>query len=82
MFNPFTTYPQQLVNLKVESKIPLEEIAELTDLQQEIEASDMRHLFRYSGTENKIRLLLEGRDAKALDAMMERVVDFFGQALS
>ena len=82
VFNPFTTYPQQLVNLKVVSKTPLEEIAGLSELQREIEDGDMRHLFRYSGTENKIRLLLEGRDTKVLDAMMERVVDFFGQALS
>jgi len=82
VFNPFETYPQRLVNLEVESKVPLEKIAGLTELQETIEASGMRHLFRYSGTENKIRLLLEGRDAKVLDDMMEQVQDFFREALS
>jgi len=81
-FNPFELYPQQLVNLPVPTKVPLEEISGLPELQKEIEAAGMRHLFRYSGTENLIRLLLEGRDAKALDAMMERVEVFFREALA
>ena len=82
VFNPFETYPQRLVNLEVESKVPLEKITGLAELQKTIESSGMRHLFRYSGTENKIRLLLEGRDAKVLDVMMEQVQDFFREALS
>jgi len=41
----------------------------------------MRQLFRYSGTENKIRLLLEGKDKKALDIMMEECIAFFKGAL-
>ncbi len=81
-FNPFTLYPQQLVNLPVSTKVPLEKIASLPALQSEIEAAGMRHLFRYSGTENLIRLLLEGRDARALEAMMERVERFFTEALA
>ncbi len=82
VFNPFETYPQQLINLEVEHKRPLEEIEGLSALQQEIEARGMRHLFRYSGTENKIRLLLEGRDAQALDTMMEQVMAFFKTGVS
>ncbi len=81
-FDPFTLYPQQLVNLPVSTKVPLEKIASLPALQSEIEAAGMRHLFRYSGTENLIRLLLEGRDARALEAMMERVERFFTEALA
>ncbi len=42
----------------------------------------MRHLIRYSGTENLIRILLEGRDRRELKSMMERCVNFFSKALS
>ena len=81
-FNPFELYPQKLVNLNVGEKRPLEEIEGLADLREEIEEAGMRHLFRYSGTENKIRLLLEGRDARQLDEAMERVEAFFRQELA
>jgi len=81
-FNPFETYPQLLVNLEVESKVPLEKIPDLPKLQASIESAGIRHLFRYSGTENKIRLLLEGKNAKELDAMMERVEGFFTKVLA
>ncbi|MBT8343912.1 MAG: hypothetical protein KJO45_04265, partial [Sulfurovum sp.] len=36
---------------------------------------------RYSGTEKKIRLLLEGKDEKQLEEMMEECVKFFKGAL-
>ena len=80
-FNPYDSYPQMLVNLLVEEKRPFEEIEGLDALKAEVEAQGMRHLFRYSGTENKVRLLLEGKDEKALEAMMERCVAFFKSAL-
>ncbi|MCF6206271.1 MAG: phosphoglucosamine mutase [Sulfurovum sp.] len=80
-FNPYDSYPQMLVNLLVEEKRPFEEIEGLDALQKEVEAKGMRHLFRYSGTENKIRLLLEGREEKALEEMMEKCVAFFKGAL-
>jgi phosphoglucosamine mutase len=81
-FNPFETYPQLLVNLEVQSKVPLENIPHLSQLQNTISDAGMRHLFRYSGTENKIRLLLEGKNARELEAMMERVEAFFSEALA
>jgi phosphoglucosamine mutase len=81
-FSPFETYPQLLVNLEVESKIPLEKIPHVSELQSAIEEARMRHLFRYSGTENKIRLLLEGKNARELEAMMDRVEAFFSEALA
>ncbi len=81
-FHPFEAYPQWLVNLEIEEKVPLENVQGLTALQAEIAQAGMRYLFRYSGTENKIRLLLEGRDADALEAMMERVTSFFTEALA
>jgi phosphoglucosamine mutase len=81
-FNPFETYPQMLLNLEVATKIPLEKIAGLESLEKRVHEAGMRSLFRYSGTENVVRLLLEGRDAKALEAMMQEVQSFFAEALA
>ena len=81
VFDPYVSYPQLLVNLLVEEKRPFEEIEGLDALQEKVEAEGMRHLFRYSGTENKIRLLLEGRDRKKLEKMMEECKMFFKGAL-
>jgi len=82
VFNPFELYPQVKVNLNVDNKIPLEEIDGLEELKSKIEKEGIRHLFRYSGTENKIRLLLEGGDKKALNNLMQDVENFFKKALS
>ncbi len=63
-------YPQALVNLKVKSRIPL---IQLNALQEEIRKADAafgaagRHLIRYSGTENKLRILVEHRDQAEVD---------------
>ena len=80
-FNPYVSYPQMLVNLLVEEKRPLDAIEGLDALKEKIEGLGMRYLFRYSGTENKIRLLLEGKDNKVLDDMMEECKTFFKAAL-
>jgi len=81
-FNPYTSYPQLLVNLLVEEKKPLDNIDGLDALKEKIESCGMRHLFRYSGTENKIRLLLEGKDEDALEKMMQTCKTFFKGALA
>ena len=80
-FNPYVSYPQILVNLLVDEKRPFETIKGLDLLKEKVESLGMRHLFRYSGTENKIRLLLEGKDEEKLDEMMEECVSFFKGAL-
>ncbi|MHC3993479.1 phosphoglucosamine mutase [Thiomicrolovo sp. ZZH C-3] len=79
---PFELYPQSLVNLNVKTKKPLESIEGLPEVLKGIEAAGMRHLIRYSGTENKLRLLLEARDREAMTAEMERLSDFFRHALN
>ena len=80
-FNPYVSYPQLLVNLLVDEKRPLESIKGLDALKEKIEGLNMRHLFRYSGTENKIRLLLEGKDEDVLEEMMQECKTFFKGAL-
>ena len=82
VFNPYESYPQLLVNLMVDEKRDFDTIEGLDTLKEKVEGAGMRHLFRYSGTENKIRLLLEGKDEKKLDAMMEECEKFFKGALA
>jgi len=79
---PFELYPQQLVNLSVKSKKPLEAIDGLANELSGVEADGIRHLIRYSGTENKLRILLEGRDREAMQVRMDRLRDFFRHALN
>ncbi|MEA1880695.1 MAG: phosphoglucosamine mutase [Campylobacterota bacterium] len=80
-FDPYESYPQMLVNLLVEEKRDFDTIKGLDALKEKVEKLEMRHLFRYSGTENKIRLLLEGKDEKKLEEMMEECKTFFKGAL-
>jgi len=82
VFNPYDSYPQLLVNLLVDEKRDFATIEGLDALKKKAEDAGMRHLFRYSGTENKIRLLLEGKDEDALDVMMEECKTFFKGALA
>jgi phosphoglucosamine mutase len=77
VFNPYESHPQMLVNLLVEEKRSFDKIEGLDALKEKVESLGMRHLFRYSGTENKIRLLLEGKNEKVLENMMEECKTFF-----
>ena len=74
VLNPFELYPQILKNLMVEEKIPLEKIKGLEDLLIKFRELGLRDLIRYSGTENKIRLLLEGKDQVLVEKSMEELV--------
>jgi len=73
ILNPFELYPQILKNLMVEEKVPLENIKGLEELLQKLRALGLRDLIRYSGTENKIRLLLEGTDKILVKDSMEEL---------
>jgi phosphoglucosamine mutase len=70
-------YPQLLVNLKVRERIPLDQLPEVTETVKAIEkelGSNGRILLRYSGTELKIRLLVETRDEALLQPVADRVL--------
>ena len=73
MLNPFELYPQILKNLIVEEKVPLKNIKGLEDLLIKFRELGLRDLIRYSGTENKIRLLLEGKDKALVEKCMEEL---------
>jgi len=58
-------FPQCIVNVAVQKKIPLEELVHVKKLIQEVE-SNLKHkgrvLVRYSGTEPKARVMVEGEN--------------------
>jgi phosphoglucosamine mutase len=66
----------------VDEKRELDTIDGIDALKEKVESLGMRYLFRYSGTENKIRLLLEGKDEDKLEEMMEECKVFFKGALA
>jgi phosphoglucosamine mutase len=81
-FNVFKLYPQLQENIKISVKKPIDKIKGVKELFSEIESKGIRHLVRYSGTENLMRILLEGKDRKELEKMMKKSVEFFKKALS
>jgi phosphoglucosamine mutase len=77
-------YPQAQRNLKVKAKPPIEELREVTRLRDEAErelAGKGRILLRYSGTEPKIRLLIEGRELSQIDRQADRIADAITKAI-
>ncbi len=82
ILRPFRLYPSRLENIAIKRKIPLKEIEGYEKLREKMEKEGLRALIRYSGTENKLRILLEGRDRKLLDKTMEELVAFFQQELA
>ena len=79
---PFSLYPQKLVNINVKVKKPLDTIEGLNEKLTELDAQGVRHLIRYSGTENKLRILLECKDAKKMNSEMDNMVAFFQKTLN
>ena len=69
-------YPQAQRNLRVRSKPPLEQLPDVMELVGETEkklSGKGRVLLRYSGTESKIRLLIEGREREEIDRQANRI---------
>jgi phosphoglucosamine mutase len=73
----WTRFPQLVTNIVVREKRPFDELDGLPKLLAEAEADlkgqGGRLLLRYSGTEPKARLLLEGRDAAMLETWSRRI---------
>jgi phosphoglucosamine mutase len=71
-------FPQVLCNITVREKIPFEGFARLMERLREAESAlkgKGRVMLRYSGTEPKARLLLEGPDADELHQLAEAIVE-------
>jgi len=68
-----TTYPQVLVNVRVKHKKDINKIPSLARMAEEAERSldgNGRLLIRYSGTEPKLRIMAEGKDRAAVEAIV------------
>jgi phosphoglucosamine mutase len=77
-------YPQAQRNLKVREKPALETLGQVQRLLQETEQTldgKGRVLLRYSGTEPKIRLLVEGRDESLINGHADRIASAIQESI-
>lgn len=75
-------FPQTLINLKVRHKPPLEELERYQEalLEVEDELGDQgRVVVRYSGTEAKARVMVEGPDQAQVDALAQKLLEALRQ---
>lgn len=80
----FTPFPQALVNVVVKQKRPVEELPEVQKLVRQVEKAlggDGRVMVRFSGTEAKARVLVEGPDKAHVAASAKSIADAIGRAL-
>lgn len=79
ILNPFSLYPQILKNIDIPHK--KQSLQLLESKYKKLISSEIRHIIRYSGTENKLRILLEGKDKKLLESTMCELEAFFRKAI-
>ena len=70
-------FPQVVTNVKVRSKPAFDQLEEVLELvaqaEAEVKPKGGRVLLRYSGTEPKARLLIEGPDDAVLNRWSEQI---------
>jgi phosphoglucosamine mutase len=69
-------FPQELINVVVEKKVPLENCKPVQQVLQQAEREigpDGRILLRYSGTEPLCRIMVEGKNAEQVHAIAARL---------
>ncbi len=81
----FEPVPQTLLNLVVKQKRELGELPEVMKVIRSVEeklGKDGRVLVRFSGTEAKVRVLIEGIDSQRNQAYAQEIADALTQALN
>lgn len=76
----WSKYPSVLSAVKVSQKVPLEEIDGFNDLTKELEENFKgkgRIIVRYSGTEPKLRILVEGEDKDLVSSVAFKLETHF-----
>jgi phosphoglucosamine mutase len=79
-----TSYPQVLVNVRVDRKVDLKTVPEVAQVMSAVEtrlAGQGRLLIRYSGTEPLLRIMIEGQDQREISAWAEEIADAVRQHL-
>jgi phosphoglucosamine mutase len=79
------TYPQILLNIKTPKKIPLSELPGTAALIKKIEkelGQSGRVFVRYSGTENKLRVMTEGEDASKIKEYANDIIESYRKELN
>lgn len=78
-------YPQILINEKVIKKIPIKDLPETSKVIKNIEsklADNGRVLVRYSGTENLLRVMIEGQDKTEIKKLAQDIVNVAKKEIS
>ncbi|MDC0708070.1 phosphoglucosamine mutase [Stigmatella sp. ncwal1] len=81
----FEPVPQTLVNITVRHKRELGELPEVMKVIQSVEqrlGSEGRVLVRFSGTEPKVRILIEGEDGTRNEALAREIAEALSRALN
>jgi phosphoglucosamine mutase len=79
------TYPQILINVRVKSKPPLEELSEIKLAMEGLEADLQgrgRLLVRYSGTENLARVMIEGEEQNKIEEQANDLAELIRRVLN
>lgn len=77
-------FPQELINVHVERKIPFEECKQITEAIADIESElggRGRVLLRYSGTESVCRVMVEGENAEQVRRLAQQLAETVQQYL-
>jgi phosphoglucosamine mutase len=81
----FERFPQVILNIPVARRVPFEELPSLTSAVAKAEAALAdrgRVLIRYSGTELKARVMVEGEDESRVREIAETLADELKRALA
>lgn len=80
----FVSFPQKLINIKVSQKPPLQSVQPLVDAiaaKEKEMGSSGRVLVRYSGTENKARVMVECEDDSACKRHAQELAEIIEREL-
>jgi phosphoglucosamine mutase len=80
----FRRYPQVLLNVAVKEKKPIESLPSLAEAVRRVEKEfngSGRVLIRYSGTEPKARVMVEGEDERRVAELASELADEIRRAL-